>query len=385
MRIALVTETWPPQINGVAATVHALATGLTQRHHRVEVIRPGADGRDAGVRFELVSARSASLPRYPGLHFGLPRGRKLRRRWSARRPDAVYIATEGPLGWSAMRAATALRIPVVSGFHTRFDDYAEHYGAGWLKPLVRAHLLCFHRRAQATIVATRALVAELQADGIAHAQRLRRGVDAELFSPLRRDDALRRAWRVRGDAPVLLYVGRIAAEKNLTLALQAFRTLQSRLPDARLVLVGDGPMRARLATDNPDLIFTGELRGEALAWHYASADLFLFPSLTETFGNVVLEAMASGLPVVAFDRGAAAEHVANGISGLVVPASEARGFISSAYALGLDADLRAALGVNARIAAQRLTPDAAILEFESLLRGLCRERMHEQPLAAAHA
>lgn len=384
MHIALVTETWPPQINGVAATVHAMAAGLAQRQHHIEVIRPGTNGRDAGVRIELVGTRAASVPRYPGLRVGLPHGWKLRRRWSTHRPDAVYIATEGPLGWSALRVANALRIPVATGFHTRFDDYAMHYGVGWLKPLVRAHLLRFHRRAQATIVPTRALATELQADGILHAQRICRGVDTALFSPLRRDDALRQTWRVRGDAPVLLYVGRIAAEKNLDVAVKAFRTLQARVPDARMVMVGDGPLRARLTKDHADIVFTGELRGESLARHYASADMFLFPSLTETFGNVVLEALASGLPVVAYHRAAAQEHVTNGISGLVVPSDDARGFISSTYALGLDAKLRATLAINARIAAQRLTPDDAIAGFESLLRGLCRERTYEQ-LLAVHA
>lgn len=152
-----------------------------------------------------------------------------------------------------------------------------------------------------------------------------------------------------------------------------------------MVMVGDGPVRTRLAKDHPDIVFTGELRGESLARHYASADMFLFPSLTETFGNVVLEALASGLPVVAYHRAAAKEHVANGISGLVVPSDDARGFISSTYALVLDAELRATLAINARIAAQRLTPDDAIAGFESLLRTLCRKRTHEQFLTTVHA
>jgi glycosyltransferase involved in cell wall biosynthesis len=380
MHIVFVTETWPPQVNGVAFTVRALALGLAARGHRVEVVRPGGEGSDGKV--ELLSARGAPLPRYPGLQVGMPQGGELRRRWREQRPDAVYVATEGLLGLSAMRAANALQIPVVTGFHTRFHDYAAHYGVGLLAPLVRVRLLQFHRRAQITLVPTRALFDELTEASIGHVRKLRRGVDTDLFTPDRREPALRGSWGVHGDAPVLLCVGRLAAEKSLGLALQAFRALQARIPAARMVMVGDGPRRGALADAYQDVIFAGTQRGEALAAHYASADVFLFPSLTETFGNVVLEAMASGLAVVAFDRAAAQEHIANGISGLVVPELDARAFITSAYELGLDAEMRLTLGFNARIVAQQCTPDRVTIEFDKLLRTLVREHGHG-PIGAA--
>ncbi len=380
MHIVFVTETWPPQVNGVAFTVRALALGLAARGHRVEVVRPGGEGSDGKV--ELLSARGAPLPRYPGLQVGMPQGGELRRRWREQRPDAVYVATEGLLGLSAMRAANALQIPVVTGFHTRFHDYAAHYGVGLLAPLVRARLLQFHRRAQMTLVPTRALFDELTEASIGHVRKLRRGVDTDLFTPDRREPALRGSWGVHGDAPVLLCVGRLAAEKSLGLALQAFRALQARIPAARMVMVGDGPRRGALADAYQDVIFAGTQRGEALAAHYASADVFLFHSLTETFGNVVLEAMASGLAVVAFDRAAAQEHIANGISGLVVPELDARAFITSAYELGLDAEMRLTLGFNARIVAQQCTPDRVTIEFDKLLRTLVREHGHG-PIGAA--
>ncbi|MEO7051320.1 MAG: glycosyltransferase family 1 protein [Rhodanobacter sp.] len=370
MRTTFVTETWPPQVNGVALTVRTLAEGLAARGAEVEVVRPGANGRDSKV--DLVCARGVAVPRYPGMQFGLPAGNSLRRRWIAKRPHAVYIATEGPLGASAMRTANALDIPVVTGFHTRFHDYAAHYGVGPLAPLVRRHLLGFHRRAQMTLVPTRALQAELTDAGIDHVQKLRRGVDTRLFTPERRDSALRRSWGVHDDAPVVLCVGRIAAEKNLGLAVQAFRALHACLPGARIVLVGDGPQRDALDAAYPDALFVGTKHDTELAAHYASADLFVFPSLSETFGNVVLEAMASGLALIAFDLAAAQEHVAHGISGLVVPVTDSRGFITSAYQLGLDPGTRRLLGVNARRAAQRCPPGAVISEFESLLNSLLR-------------
>ena len=371
MRITFITETWPPQVNGVALTVQALADGLAERHHCVEVVRPGVTRLDG--RIGLVSARGVAIPRYPSMQFGLPAGNSLRRRWTARRPDMAYIATEGPLGLSALRTAKALGIPVVTGFHTRFHDYAAHYGIGLLAPLVRNHLLRFHRRAQMTLVPTRALQAELTDAGIPHVRKLRRGVDTRLFTPERRDLELRRSWGVDDTAPVMLCVGRIAAEKGLVLALQAFRALQARFPAARIVLVGDGPRREALSAAYPEALFVGTKRGTELAAYYASADLFVFPSLSETFGNVVLEAMASGLAVVAFDHAAAQEHIANGIAGIVVPKADPRGFVTSAYQLGLDEETRRMLGNNARIVAGRCTPEAMVSEFEALLHSLVGE------------
>lgn len=368
MRIAFITETWPPQVNGVALTVHALAQALAARGAQVEVVRPGPDAREVGL--EMVSARGIAIPRYPGMQFGLPAGNALRRRWTALRPDAVYIATEGPLGGSAMRIANSLGIPVISGFHTRFDTYATHYGVGLLAPLVRSHLLAFHRRAQVTLVPTRALRAELMDAGMSHVQTLRRGVDTELFTPRRRDPALRSRWGAREEAPVMLCVARLAAEKNLDVAVQAFRALHARVPAARLVMVGDGPRRDALVATCPDVLFAGTKRGVELAAHYASADLFLFPSLSETFGNVVLEAMASGVPVVAFDHAAAAEHVIDGVCGRIVPARDNGAFITSTYQLGTNREARRMMGGHALIAAGSCTTDAMVDEFESLLNEL---------------
>lgn len=274
MRVAIVTETYPPEINGVALTVAGLAHGLRRTGHKVQVIRPRqphADREAPAVDDVLVPGMR--LPRYPGLRMGLPARRRLLALWRNTLPDALYVATEGPLGDSALAVARRLGIPACTGFHTRFDEFARCYGLGWLRPLVRGYLRYFHRRALATLVPTNELAAWLREQGFGHVTLLRRAVDTQLFSPIRRDPALRARWGVSDDRLAVIHVGRIAAEKNLALAVRAFRAIQVRCPDARFIWVGDGPRRAALQAQNPDFVFCGVQYGEALAAHYASADL----------------------------------------------------------------------------------------------------------------
>ena len=386
MRIGIVSETWPPEINGVALTVHGLAAGLAARGHAVEVVRPRQACPSAPEpQFQTVFTRGAALPRYPGLRFGLPAGQTLRECWTHERPDAVYVATEGPLGGSALRAANALRIPVATGFHTRFDSYAGHYGLRWLTPLVRGHLRRFHRRAAATLVPTDALAQELAALGVDNARLLRRAVDTQLFHPGRRDPALRERWSADAGTPVMLYVGRIAAEKNLDLAVRAFRAAQQQRPAMRCVWVGDGPARAALQAANPDFIFAGTQRGEALARHIASTDLFPFPSLSETFGNVILEALACGVPVIAYREGAAREHLCNGYNGYCIASGDAEAFVAATATLAGNPGLIRHMGRHAHEGVARLSPEQVIREFEALLRELAEAQRHEHDAVAIHA
>lgn len=334
MHIAIVTETWPPEINGVALTVHALARGAAAIGHRVEVLRPRRrDERDGEAGMDEVLLQGAALPRYPGLRFGLPAPRLLQRRWTEQAPDAIYVATEGPLGHSALRAARRLGIPVCTGFHTRFDDFAHHYGFGFLTPAVFACLRRFHNRASATLVPTTELAQFLETNGFRNVRLLRRAVDTQLFQPGRRDPSLRAEWGVPEDGLALIHVGRLAPEKNIELALRASAAIRARHPQALCVIIGDGPSRAELQDRHPEVVFAGIRRGEDLARHYASGDLFLFPSLTETFGNVTLESLASGVPVVAFDYGAAREHIHSATTGARVPIGDAEAFVDAAVTL----------------------------------------------------
>lgn len=370
MRYAIVTETYPPEVNGVALTVQGLELGLRARGHTVDVVRPRQVGDADPADLRLV--RGAALPRYPGLKFGLPAPRRLTRLWQAAPPDAVYIATEGPLGWSALRSARRLGIPIATGFHTRFDEYLPQYGAAWLQSTALRWMRRFHNQAQATLVPTRELRDFLATQGFERVRLLARAVDSKQFEPQRRNAQLRAQWGLQDEDCAVLYVGRIASEKNLPLAVRAFRQLQQLRPRARFVWVGDGPLRERLAQENPDFIFCGVQRGDALARHFASGDLFLFPSRSETFGNVTLEAMASGVATVAFDYGAAREYLRDGLNGAAVADDEA--FIAAALRLGSDDALRRRLGEAACASMQQLRPERVVADFDALLTELANTR-----------
>lgn len=381
MRYAIVTETYPPEVNGVALTVRELERGLLGRGHEVELVRPRQHRQDhAGPGGMLTTG--VHLPLYAGLRFGLPAGARLRRAWRRQRPDAVYIATEGPLGWSAMRAARALGIPVASGFHTRFDHYMRDYGLPLLEPLALAWMRRFHNRSAATLVPTRELRTGLEGLGFRHVVHLPRAVDTRRFDPAHRDEALRARWGLGSHDLAVIHVGRIAAEKNLGLAIRAFRALQALRPDARFVWVGEGPEQAAIREANPDFIYCGLQRGEALARHFASADLFLFPSLSETFGNVTIEAMASGVATVAYRYGAAAEHLRHGFHGAAITLHDETGFIDAACRLSLEDASRRGMGAAARAAVQSLRPAQVAADFDAVLAGIAHRRSHADVHAA---
>ncbi|MBF6023639.1 glycosyltransferase family 4 protein [Lysobacter niastensis] len=383
MRYAIITETYPPEVNGVALTVQGLERGLRSRGHDVQLIRPRQPDDVEGTDHLELLLPGAPLPRYPGLRLGLPATRRLRAQWQQWRPDAIYVATEGPLGWSALRAARRLGIPAATGFHTRFDEYMRDYGAAFLAHTALRWMRRFHNGADATLVPTQELQQFLQSQRFDNVVRLPRAVDTGLFDPQRRDPALRREWGLDDNGFAAIYVGRIAAEKNLGLAVRAFRELQKTRPGARFVWVGDGPARERLQHDNPDFIFCGVQRGESLARHFASGDLFVFPSLSETFGNVTLEALASGVPTVAFDYGAAREHLINDVHGAAIGPGDEAGFIAACARIAGDDLSRAAMRMATRQAVATLRPERVAADFDSLLIGLAQARVADEPAPPA--
>jgi len=369
LRVAVVTETYPPEINGVAATIARAVEGLHERGHEMQLVRLRQDKADQAAqedRYAEVLMRGLPIPRYPQLKMGLPSKRALLRLWSTHRPDVVHIVTEGPLGWSALQTARQLRLPTVSDFRTNFHAYSRHYGVAWLRNPIMGYLRKFHNRTSCTMVPTEGLRSELLASGFQSLRVVSRGVDTRLFHPSRRSAALRQQWGAGPSDMVVLCVGRLAAEKNLNTLLMAFEGMRAIDPAVRLVLVGDGPERANLQRRCPSAMFAGLRRGEDLAAHYASADLFVFPSVTETFGNVLTEAMASGLAAVAFDYAAARQVLRHGDNGLLVHYEDQTAFCAAAQRLAGQLGWVRAMGAQARETACRLDWGRIVEQIEDV-------------------
>jgi len=366
----VVTETYPPEINGVARTVGVMVAELLARGHQIELIRPrqAADGDRRSVTEPSAFCERLTfgfpLPKYPELQLGIATTGRLIKAWRERLPDVVHLVTEGPLGWSALRAARKLGIPVVSDFHTNFHDYSRHYGFGWISGLVRAYLRALHNRTDCTFVPTHEMRDRLHALGFRGLAIVGRGIDTELFSPAKRSAELRRAWQCASDTPVVLYVGRLAAEKNMRLFVETIDAARRQRPELRVVIVGDGPLGASLRAQHPDFLFVGMRTGEDLAAHYASADLFVFPSLSETFGNVTMEALASGLAVVAYDYAAAREHIVHGHNGLVAHCDSEAAFHKYVLRLVSSPQLAQKLRQRARETAECLSWSKAFDDLE---------------------
>ncbi len=367
-RIAIVTETFPPEINGVANTLHHLTQRLS-RHCHVQVVHP----RQKGPRpkdqehLEHLTVPGCPIPGYSELRFGFPSGKSLLKSWTRYPPDAIYVATQGPLGWSAVKVARELKIPLTSGFHTNFHQYSKHYKLGWLSHLIGRYFSHFHQMTRNTLVPTLQTANALHAMGIHNTRIWSRGVDSQLFHPSKRSESLRQQWGADATTPVFIYVGRMANEKNVFLALTAFERAQQQTHHTRMVLVGGGPLTDKIKRNYPDVILAGVQKGAALAEHYASADIFLFPSLTDTFGNVVLEAMASGLGIVCFNEAAAKEHLANDENALLAPAGDSNLFCQHALSIAMRPSLLARLRSNARAQALSLDWQKLANQFLNIL------------------
>ncbi|QIF04715.1 glycosyltransferase family 1 protein [Roseimicrobium sp. ORNL1] len=370
MKFMLVSDTFPPDINGVARTLQTLSRGLAKRGHEVHVITTSEGARDEnkkyGVKVQAVGAMP--LPGYDGVRLGFASRNYFARHIESLRPDAMYVAVETIMGCNAIRAAKLHGVRVVSGFHTNFHTYSQDYRVPILKNAASGYLRWLHNCTARTLTPSESTAAQLRKLGIDNVGVLGRGVDTDLFNPDRRDESLRRSWGVDGSTPVALFVGRVAAEKNLPLTVKAFQRIQAKHPGAKCVFVGDGPKAASLMEAHPEFIFAGARRGEDLASHYASADIFVFPSLTETFGNVLTEALASGLSTVSFDYAAANQHVRHGDNGHTAAFGDESAFLAAtdaALAHWQDVDLRNA----AARTAEKLSWNAIVEQFEQELAG----------------
>lgn len=271
MKILLITDAWRPQVNGVVRTLSQIIQQVEQMGHEVKVVGPHGE--------------TIACPTYPEIRLTINPRRLIRNAVQDWRPDAIHIATEGPLGWAARGLCLQSDLPFTTSFHTRFPEYLKQR-FGIPRRVTMGVLKKFHCVAERILVPALTTENHLREQGLDRAVVWGRGVDTETFHPRYRED-------LGFQKPVLLYVGRLAPEKNLA----AFLNLKS---DGQKIVVGDGPLKASLQRDFPNTKFTGALFGNDLARWYASADVFVFPSRTDTFGLVMLEALASGTPVAAF-------------------------------------------------------------------------------------
>jgi glycosyltransferase involved in cell wall biosynthesis len=368
VKLAIVTETFPPEINGVAMTFGIIARELGRRGHAVTVYRPRRPDLpedSAHPEYREVPMPGAPIPGYPLLRLGFPAWRRLKNLWRRERPDLVHVVTEGPLGASAVSTAHALGLPVTSSFHTNFHAYTGHYGFALLHRAALGWLRRVHNRTRRTFAPTAGLCRELAGLGFRDLRVLSRGVDTRHFSPARRCDKLRASWQAGPDNPVVIHVGRMAPEKNYELLFRAYAAMRAANPRLRFVLAGDGPLKARLIRENPSAIFAGFFSRDEIGRYYASADIYVHASLTETFGNVLTEAMASGLAVAGFDYAAASQFVRDGENGLTVPCEHPDTLIAAATRLATDENLRARLRTAAPLSLAGQSWENVITHFEA--------------------
>jgi glycosyltransferase involved in cell wall biosynthesis len=378
MRLLLITDTYPPDINGVARTLSTLAAGLANRGHEVEIITtlPAKPGEEEILKRHVT--RALPLIGYPGLRMGIATTWKMMSMFESFKPDVLYVATETPLGIASIRAAAKMGIPVVSGFHTNFQSYLENYSLPGLEYFAQSILRSVHNQTARTLTPSADTAAMLQRWGIANVGVLGRGVDTDLFSPARRSAALRASWGADDHTPVAIYVGRVAAEKNLPLLMKAFSAFREKYPQAPCVLVGDGPRLKALQTEHPEFLYLGAKTGTDLAECYASADVFVFPSTSETFGNVVLEAMSSGLVPVCYDYAAPRQVIRHLENGCLAAFDDSEAFLAATRESATIWN-SAAIREAARIAAGQLGWQRVIEQFEGELLAVQKPHLSSMP------
>lgn len=354
MRIALVTDTYAPQVNGVTTVCRRIVEAARAAGCPVVVVAPAYPDWPSGTREDELRIPSLPFPPYPSIRLSLPFRRRVFDFLDRFQPDVIHVAVEGPLGVVGRRYAMRRHVPLVTSYHTHFPQYVRHYGAGLLAPLLWSWLVRFHRPARLIHTPGEAVQRELVRRGLPQATVWGRGVDTTVFRPDRRDAGWRRRLGGADDAVVVLHVGRLAAEKNLGVLADAWVRAHEVLGTrATFVLAGDGPSATRLATRVPFARHLGFLDVDSLATLYASSDLCVLPSHTETCGLVALEAMAAGLPVIAADAGGLRESVRHGENGLLAPPRDPGAFADAIVALVTDAERRRTLSVAARETARR--------------------------------
>lgn len=347
MRVAIFTDTFIPQVNGVARTIGRLASELKKREIPCLVFSPET-GLAGEQGYNVHFSPGFLFPFYPETKIALPRYGEISARLDKFRPDVVHLVTEFSMGLCGLKLALSKRLPMVSSYHTNMPQYLSYYGFSFLSGAAWKYMRWFHNKCSVNYCPSTDTLALLEKNGLVNLDIWSRGVDTSLFNPSKRDPS----FRVRMGAEnktVLLYVGRLAAEKDLDVLIKAYRNVSRHVSDVHLVITGDGPMDARLRRDfTENVTYTGYLGGEELAVAYASSDIFVFPSTTETFGNVIVEAMASGLPVVGAYSGGVKDNLIDNYNGLACRPRHVEDMAAAVIKLIENDRLRKTLSVQAR-------------------------------------
>ena len=385
-RIALFSGAYNHIADGVSRTLNRLVGHLLETGFDVRVFAPTVATPQVRHVGTLVPVPSLALPGRPDYRFSLGITPSIRRELDAFRPDLYHIATPDFLGFQALRRGRRLGIPVVASYHTHFASYLRYYRLSMLEPVVWRYLRWFYGQCEHVYVPSKSMVDVLEENGISRGVKLwERGVETDVFAPEQRSLEWRRSLGFGDDDVVISYVSRLVWEKGLRRMADVLHRLEKRGARFRTLIVGDGPARDELQSLLPDAVFTGYLEGEALATAYASSDVFLFPSDTETFGNATLEAMSCGVPTVCARATGSRTLVDEGRTGFLVPTEDADAFADRLHELVADADKRADFGRSARLAAQHYDWDAVmdrLVGYYSELFGTADD-MHAGPHASA--
>lgn len=353
LRVALFTGAYNHIADGVSLTLNRLVAYLGRQGVDVRVFAPTSDTPALQHAGTLVPVPSVPIPGRPEYRLSVGLTPRLRREILDFAPDVVHIATPDALGFQALRLARKHDIPVVSTYHTHFSSYLSYYGAGWLEGALWRYARWFYGQCEAVYVPSQSMLDVLKAEGVdGNLAVWARGVETDRFNPERRSERWRAQLGFAPDDVVVAFVGRLVWEKGLTVFADVIESLQQRGVPHRSLVVGDGPARAELEARLGQTVFTGHLGGTDLAVAHASSDVFVFPSETETFGNVTLEAMASGVPTVCADATGSASLVESGETGFLVPPRNSAAFAAATETLVLDADLRHRMGAAALQRAQ---------------------------------
>lgn len=356
LRIALFSGNYNYVRDGANLALNSLVAYLERQGAEVLVFSPTTATPAFEPAGTLISVPSFPFPGRGEYQVGLGLTPRIKRRLLEFQPDIVHLSAPDLLGSRASHFAMAQGWPLVASVHTRWETYFKYYGLQFLLPWARGHLRNFYGRCRQIYVPSDSMAEALQAGGIDGDIRIwARGVDSERYSPSHRSEALRRSWGVDAGRPAVTFISRLVTEKGLDCLVQTFRSLAAQGLSFRPIIVGDGPERASLEQRLPGAVFTGFLSGEALSAAYASSDLFFFPSATETFGNVTLEAMASGLAAVCANATGSRSLVVDGVTGVLCPIGDTAAFIAAITGLLQDPARRAAMAAAARARALEFT------------------------------